>query len=294
MYESILESLFDGVYYVDKEKRITFWNKAAERITGFTKSEVIGHRCADNILRHIDEKGKELCCDGCPVTEALQSGKAQTADVYLHHKQGHRVPVSVRISSVRDALGNVVGGVEIFSDNSSYRQIISEMEKLKQESFLDELTKVGNRRYSDMNLQTRLYEFNTFGKPFGVILMDVDHFKKFNDEYGHKTGDAVLVMIGKTVSNLLRRQDTLSRWGGEEFVVLLAQVNPEVLHEVAERIRLFVEKSFIMEKDEKLVVTVSVGATLAQPGDTAESIFKRADALMYESKNKGRNRVTFG
>lgn len=292
--ENLLESLFDGVYYVDLRRKITVWNSAAERISGFSKSEVLGSCCADNILRHIDDEGHELCVEGCPLAACMQDGEMRETRIYLHHKQGHRVPVTVRVSPVRDASGSITGCVEVFSDKSSNQQIIRELEELKKEVYLDPLTGVGNRRYAEMMLQTRFYEWQSHGVPHGVIFLDIDHFKRFNDTYGHKTGDAVLVMVGKTISNLLRRIDAVARWGGEEFVVILQNVTDQFVLTVSERLRLFIEQSFLAAGDERLMVTASLGATLICRDDQQQTALERADKLMYASKKSGRNRVTCG
>jgi diguanylate cyclase (GGDEF)-like protein/PAS domain S-box-containing protein len=291
-YEKLLDSLFDGVYYVDMEKRITYWNKGAERITGYSKSEVMGSCCANNILCHIDSSGRELCIQGCPLSATLIDGKSREADVYVHHKLGHRIPVSTKVSTVRNDNGDVIGAIEIFTDNSSAIQILKELEDLKKEAYLDALTGVGNRRYGEMSLSTRISEWETFGIPFGVLFLDIDHFKQFNDSYGHKTGDDVLVMVGNSIINTMRKMDIAVRWGGEEFMLLLPSINNKVLGKIAERIRLVIEHSFILAGNDKLSVTASIGATLAISNDTAETIIKRADSLMYESKVAGRNVVT--
>jgi diguanylate cyclase (GGDEF)-like protein/PAS domain S-box-containing protein len=293
-HEKLLENLFDGVYFIGLDRKITFWNKAAERITGYTKAEVIGSSCQDNILRHIDENGKELCIAGCPLHETLMDGKVREVHVYLHHKQGHRVPVSVRVSPVRDESGTIIGGAEIFSDNSNLVQIIEELEKLKHEAYIDALTSVGNRRYGDMILNTRIYEWNAHEVPFGVIFLDLDDLKRYNDAYGHRTGDEILVMVGKTLSNILRRMDTVSRWGGEEFAVILPHIDSETLERVADRIRTFIESSFLTAGGELINITASIGVTMALTGDTPESIMHRAETLMYVSKTRGRNRITIG
>ncbi len=293
-HETLLDSLFDGIYYVDRDRRITFWNKAAERITGYTREEVIGSCCADNLLRHVDESGRELCMSGCPLSATMADGDVHEAHVYLHHKQGHRVPVSVRVSPVRDESGAIVGSVEIFTDNSSFHQILREMEQLKHDAYMDELTGVGNRRYGEMTLNTRIHELNASGRPFGLIFFDIDHFKRCNDTYGHAVGDEVLVMVAKTVMNILRRMDSIARWGGEEFIVILPSIDLKTLQTVSERIRVFIETSFLVTRGIRLNVTASLGATLARPGDTVESVVRRADGLMYASKTSGRNRVTTG
>lgn len=157
---------------------------------------------------------------------------------------------------------------------------------------MDALTGVGNRRYGEITLSTRIYDWNTHSIPFGVLFLDIDHFKLFNDIYGHKTGDDVLLMVGKSISVLLRKMDVVSRWGGEEFVVILPGASKVVVKSVSERIRVLVENSFIMEGDDKLKVTVSIGATMSREGDSAETVIKRADRLMYLSKAAGRNRIS--
>lgn len=291
-HERLLDSLFDGVYYVDRDRRIVFWNRAAERITGYDREEVMGLRCSDNLLRHTDEQGNELCLIGCPLQATISDGTTREAHVYLHHKQGHRVPVSVRVSPVRDDTGAIIGGVEIFSDNSSLQQILREMERLRQDVYVDELTGVGNRRYGEMILNTRLYELRSFKTPFGVIFFDIDNFKHCNDTYGHAVGDEVLAMVARTAANILRRMDSIARWGGEEFVVILPSIDAKTLCDVAERIRVFIAKSFLVTQGTMLHVTVSLGATMALPDDTPESVIRRADRLMYASKQSGKNRLT--
>lgn len=290
--EKLLDSLFDGVYFVDLNRRITFWNSAAERITGYSREYVTGSCCADNLLQHIDDKGCELCQEGCPLAATMFDGKTREASIYLHHALGHRVPVSVRTSPVRNDSGEIIGVVEIFSDNSSSLQIMHEYEQLKQDVYLDALTGVGNRRYGEMTLSTRMFDMHNHAVPFGVLFMDIDHFKQFNDNYGHKTGDDALVMVVRSISCSLRKMDAVARWGGEEFVVILPGATWAIVKSVSERIRVLVENSFIMAGNDKLHVTVSIGATISRVDDTVESIVSRADMLMYSSKSGGRNRVT--
>jgi diguanylate cyclase (GGDEF)-like protein/PAS domain S-box-containing protein len=292
-HRKLLENLFDGVYSVDINRKITFWNKAAERITGYSQSEVLGHSCQDNILRHIDENGQELCHTGCPLACTILDGNQREEHLYLHHKQGHRVPVSIRLSPVKDAKGAIIGALEIFSDNSNLLQIIKEMEKLKNEAYLDELTSIGNRKYGQMILNSRMHDWQTFNIPFGLIMLDLDYLKRFNNSYGHRIGDEILVMVGRTLTNILRRMDSVSRWKGEKFVVILPHIDDATLGQVAERIRAFIESNFLVAAGDLINITASIGATMARPDDTAETIVKRAETMMNASKKKGRNRITF-
>ena len=146
-HEKLLDSLFDGVYFVDNQKKIIFWNNSAENITGYTKKEVMGSSCSDNILRHIDDKGTELCIHGCPLGRTLKDGEVRDTEVYLHHKEGHRVPVHIRIAPVKNDDNEIIGASELFSNSSHQADILKELESLKNEVLVDALTQVGNRKF---------------------------------------------------------------------------------------------------------------------------------------------------
>ena len=119
-----------------------------------------------------------------------------------------------------------------------------------------------------------------------------DFFKHFNDTYGHDVGDEVLKMVARTLSNAMRSFDLAGRWGGEEFVLIVVNMDPTALANTAERIRRLVEHSSLTTDDGSLSVTVSIGAVLSQADDTMDSLLKKADQLMYRSKMDGRNRIS--
>jgi len=166
------------------------------------------------------------------------------------------------------------------------------MKQLEEMALLDPLTRLANRQHIEANLQRRLEEYTRYGWTFGVLFIDIDHFKKINDSYGHDIGDKVLKLVSLTLQNSLRPFDFLGRWGGEEFVALVVNVNEKQLVHIAERARRLLEQSQILLKQDPIKVTVSMGATMAIRGDTLEDLIKRADRLMYRSKSAGRNRVS--
>lgn len=288
----ILDCLYDGVYVLDLERRITFWNKSAVRLTGYSSDEVMGRPCSDNILTHISDKGERLCEGKCPMVFCMREDCMREAEVYLHHKDGHRVSVAVRAMPLHDANGKVVGAVEVFGDNSpqmAARQRIQELEKL---AMLDELTKLPNRRYILEQLDSRLHELRRAGWPFGVVYLDIDHFKECNDQFGHDVGDQVLKMVGRTLAHNSRPFDVVGRWGGEEFLGVVPNVNLKNLMRVTERYRALVAGSKVHHGDERITVTISGGATLATPEDTVDSLIKRADDNLFASKKAGRDLCT--
>ncbi len=106
LYQKLLDNLYEGVYIVDKDRKILYWNEAAEKMTGYSRKEVIGRFCRDNLLRHIDNEGKSLCNNQCLLESAIREGKKREAELFFHHREGHQVPVLVRIAPILDNDGN--------------------------------------------------------------------------------------------------------------------------------------------------------------------------------------------
>jgi diguanylate cyclase (GGDEF)-like protein/PAS domain S-box-containing protein len=294
LHEKLLDSLHDGVYFVDKDRTILYWNEGAELLTGYAASEVVGKHCFDNILAHVSDEGCELCLNGCPLAATIADGERRENEVYLRHKLGHRVPVSVRCAPIFDAGGSIVGAVEIFSDVTVKKNIERRVGELENLAFLDALTGVPNRRYVELKVNQAIQEVVMFGRAVGLLMFDVDHFKLVNDEHGHEIGDEALRAVCNTITHNLRSGDTLGRWGGEEFLAIVVDVTPAGLAAFADRCRMLIAESAIPVADGHLRVTVSVGATLMKADDSEHSAIKRADELMYQSKSAGRNQITVG
>jgi diguanylate cyclase (GGDEF)-like protein/PAS domain S-box-containing protein len=291
-YKGVLDNLYDGVYSTDRDRKIIYWNKGAERLTGYAAEQVTGSRCSDNILNHVDSNGTILCTNACPLAMTIMDGAMREADVFLHHADGHRVPVSIRISPTRDSSGAITGAVEIFSDASFRIAALDRISELQRESLIDPLTGTGNRRYTEINIRSSMTGLQQQQMNFGIILIDIDFFKNVNDTCGHSGGDLVLKMVANTLAKNINSYDFIGRWGGEEFVLVIHNIDAKNLLAMAEKLRLLVKHSHVKIGGRELSVTVSMGATLARPGDSEASLFDRADRLMYSSKADGRNRVS--
>jgi len=292
-YKDIIDNLYDGVYFVDRDRRITYWNKGAERITGYKSSQTIGRHCRDNILNHITANGTQLCLTNCPLAASMEDGKPREAEVFLHHHDGHRMPVIVRASPIRNKDGEIIGAVESFSNNEKVIQTRRQVDELRQSVFTDPLTGVGNRRQLEERLYATKIEVERGVGIAGLIFIDIDKFKNINDTYGHEVGDKILLMVVRTLKHNLRATDLLGRWGGDEFMAIIQDVQDlSTLQDVAKKLRVMVESSRLDLETVRLSVTISIGATLIQAGETSENFFQRADQLMYKSKQAGRNQIT--
>lgn len=294
-FESIIENLYDGLYFVNRDRVITYWNKAAEQISGFTAEEVVGKSCADHILTHVDSDGNNICTGTCcPLEATILDGKPREIELYIHHRDGHRIPVSIRATTLKDIDGNIIGGIELFSkinDQTANELRVKELEKL---ALLDNLTQLPNRNYIEREILSRLEQHKRYKSAFGILFIDIDYFKNINDNHGHIAGDDVLKFVANTFIANARPFDLYGRWGGEEFIAIIHNINIEDLELIGNRLRSLIETSYIILEGKKLFVTISIGATLIKLNDTIDSLLKRADALMYKSKAAGRNCLTTG
>lgn len=288
---TVIDSLYDGVYYVDRARRIRYWNEGAVRLTGFDPTAVVGRFCYDNLLNHVDSKGRSLCRGTCPLAATMVDGQAREAEVFLRHRDGHRVQVRVRATAVTDREGRVIGGIEVFDETTELSASRREASELRDLAMRDALTELPNRRHFEMSIASRIGELAGYGRRFGMLMADIDRFKLVNDEHGHAAGDTALRTVAKTLLGASRAADDIARFGGEEFVLTIMDVDQVGLAVAAERFRALVEKSTVRIDGHDLQVTISIGGTIAQTGDTAEAIFRRADEALYGAKSGGRNRV---
>jgi diguanylate cyclase (GGDEF)-like protein/PAS domain S-box-containing protein len=291
LHKTIVENLADGVYVVDRGRQITYWNRGAERISGYGSDAVVGRHCFDNILGHVDAAGNSLCHSACPLAQTMADGDLREVSIWLKHADGHRKPVRVRTTPVRDASGQIIGGVEVFSDDSAVIQAEEDVARARRDALTDELTGLPNRRFFDAALAGRLENLVRYGWHFGLVIVDIDHFKAINDTLGHAFGDAALTGVAATLRGAVRGGDVLARWGGDEFVVLVEAPHGGDLLDTARRLCVLVGSSEVRLATTARSVQVSVGGALAQPGDSAETIFARADGALYHAKQAGRNRI---
>lgn len=284
---ALLDRLTDGVLFVDLDGRITFWNLAAEKITGIRAEDAVG-RFSRSAASHLDESGGELL----ERDSEKDSRTEWKTDAHLRHAEGRLIPVTISISQLHDDAGRPIGRMETFTDRSPQIAAVERLRELEEIVHTDALTGIGNRRATEQILTRKLDELDRYGWPFGVLFLDLDNFKRVNDRYGHEGGDFLLCATATGLSGGLRSSDFLGRWGGEEFVIIVSDVDHDTLSQAAERFRAIVESNEVAYQGETIAVTASIGATTARNSDTLNTLIDRADHLMYESKFGGKNRVS--
>ncbi len=231
------------------------------------------------------------------IMQCSKGGGVLNSSIVVVGMREETIEISQKVSVISDMQLQDKEDIEIPYANrllTFLEAITSELEesnrKLEKMATVDALTGIYNRRRIENVLE---YEINKRTKEGNlcVIMFDIDHFKVFNDTYGHEVGDIVLQKVAQCALSVIRKQDTLGRWGGEEFLCVLPDTGIEAGFEVAERIRQTIEKMYFAEVD---FVTVSVGVTVAMAEDTEEMIYQRVDRALYRAKETGRNRVIRG
>jgi len=173
-------------------------------------------------------------------------------------------------------------------------QLQENLQVVRTESLTDPLTTLSNRKFFDQALAKAMAEAKESNRPLSLLMADIDHFKSFNDKYGHLTGDQVLRLVAMSVKQNVKGQDVAARYGGEEFVVALPNTALQSAITVADHIRRAVMTKELIKRSsgERLGrVTISIGAAMLRPHDTAQSLIERADMCLYAAKRNGRNRV---
>jgi len=293
LHRAIVDNLSDGVYYVDRKRKISYWNHGAERLTGYRADAVVGRHCFDDLLVHVDADGRSLCHSACPLMQTIADGREREHLVWLRHADGQRVPVEIRTAPIRsDETGLIVGGVEIFSDATGLIEARDAVDAARRDALTDPLTGLPNRRLLDAVLASRQDDLDRHALPFGFLMVDVDHFKHFNDEFGHDVGDQALKVVGTTLRGACRSGDTIVRWGGEEFAVVVAQADADAIRSLADRLLRMIRSTHVPVAGRSVPIRVSIGGALAQPGEPLEALFVRADQALLAAKSGGRDRFT--
>ncbi len=293
IFKKILDNYISGGIFFNKEKKIEYVNKIFEILTGIEEKSILGKNLNDHLFKCENTNEELLCSECCPIEYVFIKRKLVKRDGFINNKIFGKIPVSISAFPVYND-NEFIGVFCSIEDNVLNLLQSKKIKQLEQVALLDELTGLPNRRLLNMTLYkcfSKLKRFPDYN--FGILFFDIDNFKKINDTYGHKIGDEVLKKIGELTKTMLRKYDICCRYGGEEFIAVLQYIDLEKLKSIAERLRIFVQENLkVLPDNEK--VTISIGATLAQKSDTVDSIIKRADELMYQSKLNGKNRVTIG
>jgi diguanylate cyclase len=291
-----LQPLFDAILRAGKASDQTVMDDLHERLFRQTQAAVVG-----DVVTGLHAELEKIAA-------LLQATGGGTADYGRSLDVATRQASSMEASpQLRDLLDSVSAATKLMADNVRHLEarvaestmevdtMRAKIDVARRESLTDALTGLANRRLFDETLANVMADANAQGAAASVLMCDIDHFKKFNDTWGHATGDQVLRLVAHCVKSSVRSRDTAARFGGEEFVVILPQTSLSEATVIAEQIRRTVQSRKIVKKhsgDTLGSITLSIGVSEYKPGEAAASLLARADACLYAAKNAGRNRVS--
>lgn len=290
-YIELLGQLFEPAYLVDAQRRILFWNKAAEKMTGYEASMVVGKKCNDNILTHINVQGEKICMTQCPLRKTLRDGEKSEVSFYLQHKTGHRIPVDARFIPIRNDKRVIIGAIEIFIkkglvEETSKSSIINELVKA---AYIDSITNLPNKEYMENKINKLLFE--AIERPsevsLGLLSIEIQNLREFNNLGGMAAGNLLLNVVAKTlIANVeMEESSFVCKWYGGSFVVFMNTNRLGTLLNWANKLKIILEKSTVPGYEDELI-KVAVGGIAAQPGDTITEVIKRLEEQLQLSKSQ--------
>ena len=214
-------------------------------------------------------------------------------EISQRHKQ-HRDEIDLVVEgfgALQESLNSHIQNLDVLVAERT-GELAGALEAIKQLSVIDYLSTCYNRAYLDEKLPLEMLRAERYERKLSVAFLDIDHFKRINDTYGHATGDEVIRLIAKTSKGALREGlDWVARYGGEEFVIVLPETGLSEAYNIIERLRSKLESTVILYQDSAIAVTASFGIAEFVPGETPADLLARADAMLYQAKQTGRNRV---
>jgi len=243
--------------------------------------------CTCPVVTRLYENGLNSVLVAPIVSGNIRFGTINTANTKLDGYNNDDIHLIAQISAILST--HLHNALLREKAQKQEQNLIQQNNKLEKLAYVDSLTKIYNRRYINTIIEHEILQSQRNSSKFSIILIDIDFFKKINDDFGHLVGDSTLIELSSLIQNNIRANDVFARWGGEEFLIVCLDTNVQDTHKLAQKIRILVAES----KNSTLEsLTISLGVTSFVETDSLDSLLKRADIALYSSKEKGRNQTT--
>lgn len=278
----------EGIVIIDRNSEIVFFNEGAEKIFGYMANEIIGQKLDSLLPERFHIQHDMLVQEFASGETRTRTSEERHRQIYGRRKNGDEFSAAAAIFDLSSRDEKYYGAV--VRDISNSRKTEEELLRL---AATDPLTGAFNRREFTVIAEREALRSNRYHHPLSVLMLDIDHFKRLNDTYGHAAGDKVLQRFTMICANALRNVDVFGRWGGEEFVALLPETDIQGASVIAERLRKLMADNVLTYNDHKIEFTVSIGIAEFKDGETSiDGVLSRADNAVYDAKKAGRDRIS--
>lgn len=310
-FRMLAENMADIVWRTDAQMRFTYINAADQKVRGLSREEVIGTHFRDNLTQAGQGMQEEIFRQRREMENSANKGTELKYELPMRNKNGGEVWIETSSVPIYGSNGNITGYQGVGRDVSERKQhearllqshqqlenqlhqVAEEKSALQELATRDPLTGIYNRRYFDTTLSREFARSVRDRKQLAIIMLDLDHFKKVNDRYGHATGDEVLKALAELLKKGARESDLICRYGGEEFVAVMPNMSAEQAWERVEWWRRQLEEMSIVAGEFKIGITLSAGiAVFPDHAEDPAQLLSRADEMLYKSKREGRNRIS--
>jgi diguanylate cyclase (GGDEF)-like protein/PAS domain S-box-containing protein len=275
LYQSVLEDLPIGVYVLDRERRVRFWNRGAEHITGYLAHEVVGQACSGP-LQHCDTQGRVLCGDRCPVTATFMDGHPHQTYAFSLHREGHRAGMRIQTLPLHES-HDVVAGVAVILEEAPDMCVAGSFGSLMY-GCLDPITGVPSQRLTRAMLAESLRGLEETHGGFGVLFIQIQGLKEFSARHGAHSIVPFLHATAQTIRHSLGGEDFVGRWGEHEFLAVLHSPSPVTVAATAETIWHLLSQSEITWWGDRFLIEAAVAHAVARPGDQLETLLNNMNS----------------
>ncbi len=287
-YRTIFEDSKDMIYVADLSGRVEEISPSCKEIFGYTREEVIGNKT--NLNEIASKEDRSLFS-----SLMTEFNSVEDFEFDLPHKDGHKVRVAMNASTRVDTNGKItgiLGTVRDITDKVQAREQRLRAERAETIASTDALTNAYTRRFLNEVTQREMARSSRNSTPLTLVILDIDHFKQINDTHGHLAGDKVLVQLSQLCRNNIRSTDVFSRYGGEEFIILMPETSLELGRQKTEALRQLISSEPLIEfNGREIPLSFSAGVATWEPGESLESLIARADGALYRAKKSGRDQT---
>jgi PAS domain S-box-containing protein/diguanylate cyclase (GGDEF)-like protein len=276
LFRTILDELPTGVYLLDRERRVRFWNTGAERITGYLRQQVLGQHCRQSFFEGCNEQHCELCGSACSFAQVFHSGQARESNVLFRHAQGEHIPIHLWNAPIRDDRGSIAGVVGSFHRRRQAPAQQRRQNNLAIYGCMDEASGVANRGFTEFQLRENFCGLREYHIPFGIILIQMNGLPAVTRQYGKPAADALVQLAARTVTINVRSSELLGRWADDQLLLIARVCAFPHLEFIAQRLRQHLAILPLHWWGQTITVEPAVGSAGAEPCDAVETLLGRA------------------